>query len=443
MKLWEKGTATHKMVEQFTTGNDRILDLFLAPYDVLGNIAHAIMLQRIGILSSRDLSAIKKELRTIYALIEKGKFTIDKNIEDVHSQIEFMLTQKLGTTGKKIHTGRSRNDQVLLDIKLFLRDNIKNTVFVVNDLFVQLTGLSEKYKKVLMPGYTHMQVAMPSSFGLWFGAFAESLTDDVLLMQAAYKLSNQNPLGSAAGYGSSFPIDRTLTTQLLGFEDLAYNSMYAQMGRGKTEKAIATGLAAVAATLSKMAMDVCLFMGQNFGFISFPDHLTTGSSIMPHKKNPDVFELIRARCNKLQMLPVDINAVIGNLPSGYHRDLQLIKEMIIPAFTELHDCLQMTMLMLKHIVVNEKILDAEIYKYMFSVEEVNKLVLEGKAFRDAYTIVAGKIADGSFKTPKKIKHSHEGSIGNLCTGAIKNKMRKVLASYNFAVVDKALNILLK
>lgn len=443
MKLWDKGSSVNKIVEEFTIGNDKELDMPLAEYDVLGSLAHIKMLESIGLLKKNELKVLEKELINIYQQIKKGNFNIDAGIEDVHSQVELLLTKKLGDVGKKIHSGRSRNDQVLVDLKLFIRAEIQKAVSLVDDLFKLLISQSNKYKDVQMPGYTHLQVAMPSSFGLWFGAYAESLTDDMHMLQAAYKIANQNPLGSAAGYGSSFPLNRKLTTDLLGFDDMNYNVVYAQMTRGKTERITAQALASVAATLSKMAMDVCLYMSQNFGFVSFPDELTTGSSIMPHKKNPDVFELIRAKCNKIQALPNEITMITANLTSGYHRDLQIIKECIVPAFLDLQFCLLMAHLMLSEIIINKKIVDDEKYKYMFSVEEVNKLVLQGVPFRDAYKKVGKAIADKKFKPSLDIHHTHEGSIGNLCLDKIASKIKQVTEQFHFETATNAVNALLK
>lgn len=438
MKLWDKGTSVNEWIERFTVGRDRDMDLYLAEFDVLGTIAHISMLETINLIEKEELPILRNELINIYQEIHAGKFIIETGVEDVHSQVELMLTRKLGDLGKKVHSGRSRNDQVLLDCKLFIRNEIQKTVDSVSTLFDALITQSEKNKNILMPGYTHLQVAMPSSFGLWFGAYAESLTDDMLLLQTAYKIANQNPLGSAAGYGSSFPLNRTLTTKLLGFEDLSYNVVYAQMGRGKTEKITAFALSSVAATLSRLAMDVCLFMSQNFAFVSLPDEFTTGSSIMPHKKNPDVFELIRAKCNKIQALPNDITLMLANLPSGYFRDLQILKEIIFPAFAELRDCIDIAAFMMDKLIVNQNILQDDRYKYLFSVDELNKLVLQGTPFRDAYKIVGKDIADGKFNPDKKVNHSHEGSIGNLCNDQIKNKMQSNLKGFGFEKVNMAL-----
>jgi len=441
-KLWDKGIPVNKMVEQFTVGRDREMDLFLAKSDVLGSLAHIAMLKQIGLLKAGELKILSAELIAIYHKIEKQQFHIEDGVEDVHSQIELLLTRKLGEAGKKIHSGRSRNDQVLVDVRLFLRSEIIEIIPMINDLFSTLIKQSEKYKSILIPGYTHMQVAMPSSFGLWFGAYAESLSDDMLLLNSAYSVINQNPLGSAAGYGSSFPLNRTFTTQLLGFDDLSYNVVYAQMGRGKSEKTLAFAMSSVAATLAKMAMDVCLFMNQNFAFVSFPDELTTGSSIMPHKKNPDVFELIRAKCNAIQALPNDISLLTANLTSGYHRDLQILKEMLFPAIKDLKECLAIADMMLNKVIINKNIINDEKYLYCFSVEEVNKLVLKGVPFRDAYKKVGEQIKNGTFKPERKVKHTHEGSIGNLCNDKIKKKMQKNISAFAFAKVDKAVKGLL-
>ncbi|HCR55114.1 MAG TPA: argininosuccinate lyase, partial [Cytophagales bacterium] len=441
-KLWQKDKDALKEVSQFTIGNDAELDLFLAPFDVLGSLAHIQMLESIGLLKKKELTVLSKELKSIYKQIQKGDFNIEEGVEDIHSQIELMLTSKLGDVGKKIHSGRSRNDQVLLDIKLFLRNEIQSLIYEIKTLFDLLISLSEKHQSDLLPGYTHLQLAMPSSFGLWFGAYAESLVDDVISLQSAFKIANKNPLGSAAGYGSSFPLDRKMTTSLLGFSDLNYNVVYAQMGRGKTEKVIAAALTNVAGTLAKLAMDACLYLNQNFAFISFPEELTTGSSIMPHKKNPDVFELIRARCNALQVLPQEIALIISNLPSGYHRDLQMLKEKLFPSFKVLKDCIQMTGLMLSHIEVKKNLLEDEKYKYLFSVEEVNKLVLQGVPFRDAYKKVGQDIEKGQFSYDTNVKHTHEGSIGNLNTAEIKKMMNAEISAFPFQSMDEALKKLL-
>lgn len=442
MKLWEKNTTVDKSVESFTVGKDRKLDLYLAKYDVLGSIAHTTMLQSIGLLTKPELDILLAELRSIYKIIENGDFVIEEGIEDVHSQVELMLTRKLGDVGKKIHSGRSRNDQVLLDLKLFTRDQIQYLVQQTSELIDTLLGQSEKYKKVLMPGYTHLQIAMPSSFGLWFGAYAESLVDDLQLLLAAFKVCNRNPLGSAAGYGSSFPLNRQMTTNLLGFDSMNYNVVYAQMGRGKMERSVSFGIAGVAATISKLAFDACLFNSQNFGFIKLPDQYTTGSSIMPHKKNPDVFELTRGKCNKLQALPTEITLITNNLPSGYFRDLQIIKEVFLPAFEELGDCLSMVSRMLKEIIVDEDILSDPKYKYLFSVEEVNRLVLDGVPFRDAYKRVGLDIEAGDFEYSGEINHTHEGSIGNLCNDQIELLKQNIIDQFNFKQIEDAENNLL-
>jgi argininosuccinate lyase len=443
MKLWEKNKDSLKQVEEFTVGNDREFDLQLAPFDVMGSIAHAKMLAASELISKKESADLVNELKSIYASIDKGGFKIHDNVEDIHSQIEFVLTEKLGDAGKKIHTARSRNDQVLVDIKLFLRKKMEELVGSIQPFFTLLQAQSEKYKEDLLPGYTHLQLAMPSSFGLWFGSYAESLVDDMITLRAAYDVINKNPLGSAAGYGSSFPINRKLTTELLGFEDLNYNVVYAQMGRGKSERVVAMALANVADTLSKLSMDACLFLNQNFGFISFPDELTTGSSIMPHKKNPDVFELIRSHCNRIKALPNEIMLMTTNLPSGYHRDLQLLKEKLFPAFQTLNQCLEMAGLMLSNIEIKKNILDDVKYKYLFSVEEVNKLVSSGMSFRDAYKKIGLEIEAGKFSYDTNIKHTHEGSIGNLCNEEIKKQMRKVIDSFPFDKVNKAIVSLIR
>ena len=446
MKLWQKEKTAagdlSKLVETFTIGNDRDFDLQLAPFDVLGSIAHAKMLASVGLISEGESQQLVNELKNIYADIQVGKFVIDNEIEDIHSQVEFLLTEKLGDTGKKIHAARSRNDQVLLDVKLFLRHELEELVNDVHGLFHLLQQKSEQYKLHLLPGYTHLQLAMPSSFGLWFGAYAESLADDVITLHAAYEIANKNPLGSAAGYGSSFPIDRSLTTELLGFDQLNYNVVYAQMGRGKTERITAQALANVADTLARMSMDACLYLNQNFDFIGFPSELTTGSSIMPHKKNPDVFELIRSHCNRIKALPNEIMMMTTNLPSGYHRDLQLLKEHLFPAFNSLRDCIRMASLMLNNISVKENILEDEKYKYLFSVEAVNELVLQGVPFREAYQRIAADIASGNFKWDKPVAHTHEGSIGNLQTEAIGQMMMEVLQRFDFNKVNDALDSLI-
>ena len=442
MKLWQKDKTSLKEVEQFTVGNDRDLDIYLAPFDVLGSLAHIKMLESVGLLTKEELGLLEKELKNIHKLIVEGKFALSEGVEDVHSQIEMMLTEKLGDFGKRIHSARSRNDQVLVDLKLYMRNEIEKTVFVTKQLFDLLIEQSEKYKTHLLPGYTHLQLAMPSSFGLWFGAYAESLADDMITLEAAYRIVNKNPLGSAAGYGSSFPINRQMTTGLLGFDDLNYNVVNAQMGRGKTERIVASALANIAATLSKLSMDACLYLNQNFGFISFPDELTTGSSIMPHKKNPDVFELIRSHCNRIQALPNEIMLMTTNLPSGYHRDLQLIKEHIIPAFENLQACLKMTGLMLSNIEVKKDLLKDEKYAFLFSVEEVNKLVMQGMPFRDAYKKLGQDIEQGKFSHSGSLQHTHQGSIGNLCNDEIRRAMDDIIQKFNFSKVKIALQQLL-
>lgn len=430
MKLWQKeNTTVSDKIVNFTVGKDREFDTVLAKYDVQGSIAHAIMLFEVGLLSQVECTAITEELENILASIHNNEFKINSSSEDIHSQIEMMLTQRIGEAGKKIHTGRSRNDQVALDIKLYLRNEIAEIKTAVLQLFDLLLNLSEKHKHILMPGYTHLQVAMPSSFGLWFGAYAESLVDDMELLAAAYHVINKNPLGSGAGYGSSFPLNRMTTTQLLQFDTLNYNSIYAQMSRGKGEKVMSMAFSSIAATLSKFSMDVCLFMNQNFGFISFPDHLTTGSSIMPHKKNPDVFELIRAKCNRVQALPNELTLLINNLPSGYHRDLQLTKEILFPAIESLQSCLDIAVEMLKEITIKDHILQDDKYKYLFTVEKINELVNEGLSFRDAYKQVGNEVEAGTFYYGKELQHTHEGSIGNLCNEQIRNLMQKVIKSF--------------
>ncbi|MFZ6013715.1 MAG: argininosuccinate lyase [Bacteroidota bacterium] len=438
MKLWQKDKTSLQEVEKFTVGKDQEMDLFLAPFDVQGSLAHIRMLQSIGLLEKKELEVLSAELRNIYKRIQAGDFRLESGVEDIHSQVELELTRKLGDVGKKIHSGRSRNDQVLVDIKLYLRHEVEQVVDHVKPLFDLLLSLSDQYKRYLLPGYTHLQLAMPSSFGLWFGAYAESLVDDLLTLQAAYKIVNKNPLGSAAGYGSSFPLDRSMTTRLLGFDELHYNVVYAQMSRGKTERILAGAIANIAATLGKLSMDACLFLNQNFGFISFPDELTTGSSIMPHKKNPDVFELIRARCNQLVALPNDIALATANLPSGYHRDMQLLKEMLFPAIQHLKDCLKMTHLMLSNIQVKENILADEKYKFLFSVEEVNKLVISGMPFRDAYKKVGLDIEQGRYAPETTVRHTHEGSIGDLQLSSIAASMQNVLTGFNFHHHKKAI-----
>lgn len=443
MKLWQKDKDVNKEIERFTVGRDREMDLFLAEFDVLGSLAHIQMLASVGLLETSDLTPLQQELKKIYHEIKQGKFTILEGVEDVHSQVEMLLTQRLGEAGKKIHSGRSRNDQVLVDLKLFTRSALEHTVSNVKGLFDLLIELSEKHKEDLLPGYTHLQIAMPSSFGLWFGAYAESLVDDLEMLLAAYKVTNRNPLGSAAGYGSSFPLNRQMTTDLLGFERMNYNVVYAQMGRGKTEKNVAAALSSVAGTLGRLAMDVTLYMNQNFGFISFPDELTTGSSIMPHKKNPDVFELTRAKCNKIQSLANEITLITANLPSGYHRDLQIIKENFIPAFQDLNDCLSILNYALKQVRVRKDILKDEKYKYLFSVEVVNQMVLDGTPFRDAYKKIGVLIEEGRFEAPEKIQHTHEGTLGNLMNPQIKQAMEQKLVEFNFSRTNQAIAALLK
>ena len=442
-KLWEKSVQVNEKIDTFTVGRDREMALYLAKYDVLGSMAHITMLESIGLLEANELEVLLEELRNIYALAEKGEFVIEEGIEDVHSQVELMLTRKLGDVGKKIHSGRSRNDQVLVDLKLFTRAQLRELADEVLDLFHVLIAQSNRYKDVLMPGYTHLQIAMPSSFGLWFGAYAESLVDDMMFLQAAYKMCNRNPLGSAAGYGSSFPLDREMTTRLLGFDSMNYNVVYAQMGRGKMERNVAFAMASIAGTLSKMAFDACMFSSQNFGFVKLPDECTTGSSIMPHKKNPDVFELTRAKCNKIQALPQQIMMIMNNLPSGYFRDLQIIKEVFLPAFEELKDCLQMATYIMDKLYVNEHILDDDKYLYIFSVEEVNRLASEGMPFRDAYKKVGLDIEAGRFTHNKQVHHTHAGSIGNLCNDRIEALMDNVVKDFNFAAVLEAEKNLLK
>jgi argininosuccinate lyase len=445
MKLWQKDTPLGdggKEVEIFTIGKDREMDMYLAAFDVLGSLAHIEMLESVGLLTKNELTQLQKELKSIYQKIEKSEFKLQDDTEDIHSEVELLLTQKLGDVGKKIHSARSRNDQVLVDVKLFLRNELEELVKTIQPFFELLQSQSEKYKDYFLPGYTHLQLAMPSSFGLWFGAYAESLVDDILTIKAAYDVVNKNPLGSAAGYGSSFPINRTLTTKLLGFEDLNYNVVYAQMGRGKAERIVAQSLANVADSLAKLSMDACLYLNQNFGFISFPAELTTGSSIMPHKKNPDVFELIRSHCNRIKALPNEIILITTNLPSGYHRDLQLLKEHLFPAFKVLKDCIEMAGLMLSNIEIKKDILTDEKYKYLFSVEEVNKLVNAGMPFRDAYKKVGLDIEAGHFNYNTNINHTHEGSTGNLCTAEIKQQMQKNIDSFPFKKVGTALSKLI-
>ena len=442
MKLWSKGFEINKEIERFTVGRDREMDLYLAKYDVMGSMAHITMLNSIGLIADDELPQLLRELRKIYDICERGEFVIEDDIEDVHSQVELMLTRALGDMGKKIHSGRSRNDQVLVDLKLFTRARLREVVNEVKTLFDELIQQSEANKDVLMPGYTHLQIAMPSSFGLWFGAYAESLTDDMLYLQAAYKMTNRNPLGSAAGYGSSFPLNRQMTTDLLGFDSMNYNVVYAQMGRGKMERNVAFSIAGLAGTLAKMAFDACLFNSQNFQFVKLPKECTTGSSIMPHKKNPDVFELIRAKSNKLQSLPTQVTLIQNNLPCGYFRDLQIIKEVFLPAFDELLDCLRMTAYIINKMEVRRDILDNPMYDAIFSVEEVNRLAAEGMPFRDAYKKVGLDIEAGNFKPNKNIHHTHEGSIGNLCNDRIQALMQQTLSGFNFERVDKAEQALL-
>jgi argininosuccinate lyase len=438
MKIWQKNIDVDSFVETFTVGQDREMDMNLAAADVLGSLAHTKMLNSIGLMTDQDLKEVQQELKNIYQEILAGNFQIEESVEDVHSQVEMMLTERIGEAGKKIHSGRSRNDQVLVDLKLYFRSEIESIFKNTEELFNELILLSNQYKNVLMPGYTHLQIAMPSSFGLWFGAYAESLVDDLQLLKAAWNVCNKNPLGSAAGYGSSFPLNRTMTTQLLGFEDLNYNVVYAQMGRGKTERILAQAMSSIAATLAKFAMDVTLFINQNFGFISFPAHLTTGSSIMPHKKNPDVFELIRSRCNKIQALPNEIAMMTTNLPVGYHRDLQLLKENLFPAFQSLNDCLAIAKYMLENISIKDNILDDPKYDYLFSVEVVNNEVLNGVPFREAYRKIGIDIEEGNFKPAKEVNHTHEGSIGNLCNEQIQRMFKEVKADFGFEKVEKAL-----
>ena len=436
-KLWEKSTQVNAKIEAFTIGKDREMDVYLAKYDVLGSMAHIRMLESVGLLQKDELESLLKELKCIYQLADEGNFTIESGVEDVHSQVEMLLTRKLGDVGKKIHSGRSRNDQVLLDLKLFTRAELEKTATAVIGLFDVLIAQSNRYKDVLLPGYTHLQVAMPSSFGLWFGAYAESLADDLQLLLSAWKITNRNPLGSAAGYGSSFPLNRQLTTDLLGFDSMNYNVVYAQMGRGKMERTVANALASVAASVAKLAFDACMYTSQNFGFIRLPDEFTTGSSIMPHKKNPDVFELTRAKCNKIQSLPQQIMMITNNLPSGYFRDLQIIKEIFIPAFGELTDCLQMTALMMAQVEINTDILKDSRYDYLFSVEEVNRLTLSGTPFRDAYKQVGLEIEAGKFKPDKTVHHTHQGSIGNLCNEEICSYKDGIMSQFSFDKVHQA------
>lgn len=436
-KLWEKNFEINQEIERFTVGRDREMDLYLAKYDVLGSMAHITMLQSIGLMEETELKQLLEELKNIYQTCERGEFVIEDGVEDVHSQVELMLTRKLGDMGKKIHSGRSRNDQVLVDLKLFTRAKLRTIAEQVHILFEELIAKSNQYKDILMPGYTHLQIAMPSSFGLWFGAYAESLTDDMLFLQAAYRMTNRNPLGSAAGYGSSFPLNRQMTTDLLGFDTMNYNVVYAQMGRGKMERNVAFALASVAGTIAKMAFDACMFNSQNFSFVKLPKECTTGSSIMPHKKNPDVFELIRAKSNKIQGLPQQVTLIMNNLPVGYFRDLQIIKEVFLPAFDELEDCLQMAAYIINRMEVNEHILDNPMYDPIFSVEEVNKLAANGMPFRDAYKTVGLEIEAGTFKANKDIHHTHEGSIGNLCNDRIEELMNQTISQFHFEKVEEA------
>ena len=442
MKIWEKGTSLDSEVEKFTIGNDPVFDIELAPYDILGSMAHVKMLKESELLSDGEALDIIKELKSLYILSKENKIKIETGVEDIHSQIEKVLIEKIGDTAKKIHTARSRNDQILLDLKLFTRAQLEEIVLLTNKLFEVLINLSEKHKEDLMPGYTHLQVAMPSSFGLWFGAFAESLTDDMQLLLAAFKIVNQNPLGSAAGYGSSFGIKREITTELLGFDDLAYNSIYAQMGRSKNEKIVTFALSSIGSTLAKLSMDITLFMSQNFGFIGFPEEYTTGSSIMPHKNNPDVFELIRAKCNKIQALPNQFSLISGNLPTGYHRDYQILKEDYMTSFATIKDCLKLSAQMLSDIIIKQDLLEDEKYEFIFTVEEINKKVLSGIPFRKAYEEVAQSIRNNSYSPDKNISHSHIGSIGNLCNENITIKMEKVINQFPFKKVNSAIQSLL-
>ena len=437
--IWDKGKPVNELIQRYTVGRDRELDLLLARYDVIGSMAHITMLESVGLLKKAELDVLIPSLRELLDVIDNSGFVIEDGVEDVHSEVELLLTRKLGDVGKKIHSGRSRNDQVLVDLKLYIRDRIHRTALLVRSLFDILLAQSERYRNVLLPGYTHLQTAMPSSFGLWFGAYAESLTDDIVMLKAAFDIANRNPLGSAAGYGSSFPLDRQMTTDLLGFESMDYNVVYAQMTRGKTERAVSMAIASVAATLSKLAFDACLYNSQNFGFIRLPDDCTTGSSIMPHKKNPDVFELTRARCNRLQSVPEQITLMTNNLPSGYFRDMQLVKEVFLPSFDELDDCLSMVAYMVEHIEVNSDILDDGIYDPIFSVEEVNRLVLEGVPFRDSYRRVGASIENGTFVPQRELNHTHQGSIGNLCNDLIAERMQTLFDSFPFERIDEALS----
>lgn len=443
MKLWQKNTSVDRKVEKFTVGKDRQMDLYLVKADILGSIAHTTMLESIGLLTASELKAIHRELKNIYTLAETGEFIIEEGIEDIHSQVELMLTRILGDVGKKIHSGRSRNDQVLVDLKLFTREAIEKSVENISHLINVLISQSNRYKNIFLPGYTHLQIAMPSSFGLWFGAYAESLVDDLTLLLAAYKICNRNPLGSAAGYGSSFPLDRQMTTDLLGFDSMDYNVVYAQMGRGKLEKTVGFALAGIAGTLSKLAYDACLYNSQNFGFIKLPDEFTTGSSIMPHKKNPDVFEITRGKCNLIQSIPQQLTLITNNLPSGYFRDFQITKEVFLPSFDKLNDCIDMVTLMMQSINVNEHILDDDKYALLFSVEKVNELVLQGVPFRDAYKQVGLEIEAGNFQTDHSISHTHEGSIGNLCNERIVELKNTIIQDFHFDRKNQALQKLLK
>ena len=443
-KLWQKdNVSVNEKIEKFTVGRDPEFDLLLAQFDVQGSLAHTQMLASIGLLEESELAEIQVELKNIYAEIQSGNFVIEEGIEDVHSQVELLLTRKLGEAGKKIHSGRSRNDQVLVDLKLFTRSRLQEVAEASNNLFELLISLSNKFKDVLLPGYTHLQIAMPSSFGLWFGAYAESLVDDMEMLLTAYKIANKNPLGSGAGYGSSFPLNRTMTTELLGFQELHYNVVYAQMSRGKTELFATTAIAQIASTLSRLAMDICLYNSQNFGFIKLPDEMTTGSSIMPHKKNPDVAELLRGKTNRLKGLPNEIQLVMGNLPSGYHREMQILKEILMPAFDEILNCLDMTYFMLSNIEVKENILSDEKYDMLFSVERVNELVLQGVPFREAYKIIGNEINSGTYSPNRNLNHTHEGSIGNLCNPQITKVMQEVMNRFSFEKVETAISDLLK
>ena len=443
MKLWEKGITVNEAVEKFTVGKDREMDVLLAPFDILGSMAHVTMLQTVGLMNEDELPLLLEALKRLYYKAGAGELKIDEGVEDIHSQVEFLLTKELGDLGRKIHSGRSRNDQVLLDLKLYARDGIRQVVEAADELFGVLIKKSEQYRQVLMPGYTHLQIAMPSSFGLWFGAYAESITDDMELMLSAFRIANQNPLGSAAGYGSSFPLNRQLTTELLGFESMNFNVIYAQMGRGKMEKIVSFALGNLAATLSKLAFDVCLYASQNFGFVKLPPEFTTGSSIMPHKKNPDVFELIRGKCNKIQGASQQIGLIVNNLPAGYFRDLQTIKEVFLPLFKEVHECISIAILAVDKLEVNKNILDDKKYDYLFTVEAVNELVLKGVPFREAYRQVGEQIEQGTYEPKKKINHVHEGSIGNLCLDKIAAKKEAVMNRFNFGKIDEAIDLLLK